>query len=810
MGTLAPMGPSLHRELGLTDDEAASIGTILGRSPNHLELAMYAVMWSEHCSYKSSRAHLRRLPTEGPRVLVGPGENAGVVDAGDGIAIALRIESHNHPSAIEPYQGAATGVGGIIRDIFTMGARPIALMDALRFGPLDDARNRWLAAGVVSGISGYGNAVGVPTVGGELDFGPCFSGNPLVNVLCCGVLPADQIVFGKAAGEGNLAVLLGSTTGRDGIGGVSVLASAAFGEDTAAEAAKRPNVQVGDPFEEKRLIEATLELLANRLVVGIQDLGGAGLTCATSETASRGGVGMDVNVRAVPLREPAMEPFEIMTSESQERMLAIVSPDDLSKAMEVCERWEVRATVVGTVTATGRLRVLDGWDGAVLADVPAASLHEEAPVYNRPMKKPALLGADGNGADGDGAGGNGSGGTGPGGTGPGAVAANGRPPGARPSVRLGAGSATSPAPDEDITAELLALLADPAWVSRQYDHQLFLNTVVAPGADAAVLRLAGPGVKGPSPARGLALSTDGNPRWCALDPRYGTQLVVAESALNLACAGARPVALVNCLNFGNPEHPEVMWQLSEAIDGMAEACRALGIPVVGGNVSLYNESRGTDIDPTPVVGTLGLIDDLRPGIPTPAFRPRDMVILLGPDAPGSVSLAGSRWATQAVQAGRAAHGAGGALAALDLALHSRLLGLVAGLVNERLVSGVHDVSDGGLALAIAEMAVKSDCGCRLWDLSGKRGPLRLFGEGPSRVVISVPPGGLAAISTRARAAKVPYAEIGVAGGEGLEFGGSAALPLRDAVAAWENALPLAFSAGVDVDVVAGETDVLVG
>ncbi|HSL57937.1 MAG TPA: phosphoribosylformylglycinamidine synthase subunit PurL, partial [Acidimicrobiales bacterium] len=373
------MVDALHRSLGLTDDEAADIERILGRDPNPLELAMYAVMWSENCSYKSSRRHLGRLPTEAPWVLVGPGENAGVVDVGDGIAAAIRIESHNHPSAIEPYQGAATGVGGILRDIFTMGARPIALMDPLRFGPLDDPRSRWVAEGVVSGISGYGNSVGVPTVGGETVFDPTYRGNPLVNVLCLGILPADRLVLGQATGVGNLAVLLGSATGRDGIGGVSVLASAGF-SDEAADAEKRPSVQVGDPFEEKRLIEACLELLEAGLAVGIQDLGGAGLTCATSETASRGGMGMDVDVSAVPRREEGMEPFEVMTSESQERMLAIVEPGDLDAVLAICERWEVAADVVGRVTTGGALRVLDGWDGEVLAEVPASSLHDAAPL----------------------------------------------------------------------------------------------------------------------------------------------------------------------------------------------------------------------------------------------------------------------------------------------------------------------------------------------------------------------------------------------------------------------------------------------
>jgi phosphoribosylformylglycinamidine synthase len=742
------MDVPVHRELGLTDQEAASIERILARRPNHLELAMYAVMWSEHCSYKSSKVHLRRLPSEGPAVLVGPGENAGVVDAGDGIAVAIRIESHNHPSAIEPYQGAATGVGGIIRDIFTMGARPIALMDPLRFGPTDDARNRWVASGVVSGISGYGNAVGVPTVGGELDFAGCYSGNPLVNVLCCGLLPKDRLVLGRASGVGNLAVLIGSTTGRDGIGGVSVLASAAFTDDADAEAAKRPNVQVGDPFEEKRLIEATLELLDRHLVVGIQDLGGAGLTCATSETASRGGVGMDVNVEAVPLREPGLAPFEVMTSESQERMLAIVTPEALERAMEVCLRWEVRATVVGRVTEGGRLRILKGWDGEVLADIPAASLHEDAPVYDRPMRRPVWT--DERAGD--------------------------DPAGLAP-----------PASQDDLVGDLFALLVDPSWVYRQYDHQLFGNTAVVPGADAAVLRLSAPGARPPtgSVPRGLAMSTDGNSRWCALDPRGGTRLVVAESALNVACAGAHPVALVNCLNFGNPEHPEVMWQLSEAVDGMAEACQALGIPVVGGNVSLYNESRGTDIDPTPVVGVLGLLDRLGAGIPTPALVEGSRALLIGPSSPGAVSLAASRWAFE-----RRGH-LGGVLPTLDLDLHARLLNLVAALVNDRLVDGIHDVSDGGLGIALAEMAVKSGTGCRV---SGIRDHRDLFGEGPSRVLISVPLAHLQVVLQKTAEAGIPAKELGSGGGTRLVVEGLFDVSVADAVTAWRGALPAAFAA----------------
>ena len=727
----------LHRALGLTDDEAARITEILGRPPNDLELAMYAVMWSEHCSYKSSRLHLRRLPTDAPQVLVGPGENAGVIDAGDGIAVALRIESHNHPSAVEPYQGAATGVGGILRDIFTMGARPIALMDPLFFGPLDDARTRWLTEGVVSGISGYGNSVGVPTVGGELTFAPAYARNPLVNVLCLGVMPVERLVLGAASGEGNLAVLLGSTTGRDGIGGVSVLASASFGHEDAGEDAKRPSVQVGDPFEEKRLIEACLELLDRRLVVGIQDLGGAGLTCATSETAARGAMGMDVDVDAVPRREPAMAPFEVMTSESQERMLAIVAPGDRAEVEEVCRRWEVRATVIGTVTAGGRLRVVDA-AGAVLADVPAASLSDDAPLYDRPRRPPADLDAR-----------------------------RGDDPGPDLAARA------TPA---SMGADVLGMLADTSWVYRQYDHQLFLNTVVGPGADAAVLRLAAPGL--PPSRRGLAVSTDANPRWCALDPRRGTAMTVAESALNVACAGARPVALVNCLNFGDPEHPEVMWQLSEAVDGMAEACEGLAIPVIGGNVSLYNASGGADIDPTPVVAVLGIIDVLARRPPGPALVAGSALVLVGDTDP---SVGGSRWAVEC-------HGRpGGTLPAFDVDTHRRVLDLVAGLVGEGgLLTSVHDVSAGGLALALAECAVHGGVGAHA---AGVAGPAELFSESPSRVVLGTTEPD--AVLARCRAAGVPARALGTVGGERLVVEGLLDVPVDRASAAWRDAVPAA-------------------
>ena len=739
----------IHRALGLTDSELEDIRSILGRDPNRLELSMYSVMWSEHCSYKSSRIHLKRLPTEGEGVLVGPGENAGVMDVGDGIAAAIRIESHNHPSYIEPYQGAATGVGGILRDIFTMGARPIALMDPLRFGPLDDPRSRWVAEGVVSGVSGYGNSVGVPTVGGEAIFDECYRGNPLVNVLCLGILPVDRLVLAKATGEGNLAVLLGSATGRDGIGGVSVLASAGFDE---ASEDKRPAVQVGDPFEEKRLIEACLDLLDAGLVVGIQDLGGAGLTCAASETAANGGMGMDFDVSAVPLREQGMEPFEIMTSESQERMLAIVTPEGLDEVMRLCERWEVAATVVGRVTApdaegVGRLRIVDGFDGEVLGDVPASSLHDAAPLYDRPMAEPA--------------------------------------------GRAELLAASPPAPSVGDTPEaLLGLLYDTTWISSQYDHQLFLNTVEGPGGDAVLLRLKHP-VTGEDTGRGLALTTDGNHRWCAVDPRQGTAATVVESVLNLACVGARPIAVVNCLNFGNPEHPEVMWQLSEAIDGMSEACSAYGLPVIGGNVSLYNESNGINIDPTPVIGLLGMVDDLTQRPPGLRWSEGDVLVLVGDDLTGpEPSLGGSAVACAAGERG-------GRLPDLDLAACSQVADVVRQLVIEGVPSAVHDVSSGGLGVALAEMAAASGVGV---DVAGVPGSAHLLGEAPGRVVVAVAASEADPVLARAEAAGVPAVRLGEVGGPRFRIAGSdrsdlVDLSVDEVSTRWRDRLPEALGAG---------------
>jgi phosphoribosylformylglycinamidine synthase len=755
----------MHQQLGMTDDELTAVEDELGRSPTDLELAMYAVMWSEHCSYKSSRAHLRRFPTEAPWVLVGPGEGAGVVDIGDGLAVAVRIESHNHPSAVEPYEGAATGVGGIIRDIFSMGARPIALMDPLRFGPLDDARTRYLFEGVVSGISGYGNSVGVPTVGGEVVFDDTYRDNPLVNVLCLGILPTSRLVLAKAEGPGNVAVLLGSSTGRDGIGGASVLASAGFSDGDV----KRPSVQVGDPFEEKRLIEACLELLDRGLAVGVQDLGAAGLSCAASETAAKGGVGMDVDLARVARREPGMNAVEIMTSESQERMLAIVEPAQLDAVLDLARKWEIRATVVGRVTDSERFRVFDGTfdalgvpganpapahgdsapvvssDGEPVADVPAGSLGD-GPLYDRAAVRPAeqdALQAD--------------------------------DPGPRLRAKFPMGS--------DLSGELLALLATPTiadktWVSRQYDHQLFLSTVAGPGADAAVLR-----VKGTHKA--LALATDGKARFCHLDPRTGARLVVLEAARNVACSGARPLALVNCLNFGDPEHPEVMWQFTEAVEGMSEACEALGIPVIGGNVSFYNASQGTDIHPTPVVGVLGLIDGLRDVPPGIRLDAGESIVVLGETRP---ELGGSEWAA-------IVHGlAGGMPPVADLDVAARLHALVAELVSEREVVGVHDVSDGGLAVALCEMAFGGQTGFRV-DLLAAPGTRSCtaaeaaFGESASRVVVAVAPEQVAAVLGRASAAGVPAAAIGQAGGDECIADGAFSVRLADAHAAWRDAIP---------------------
>ncbi|MDQ3991414.1 MAG: phosphoribosylformylglycinamidine synthase subunit PurL, partial [Actinomycetota bacterium] len=575
-------GEPLHRALGLTDDEAGRIRHTLGRDPNRAELAMYAAMWSEHCSYKSSKVHLKTLPTEGSRVLVGPGEDAGVVDVGDGMACVFKLESHSHPSAIEPVQGAATGVGGIVRDVLSMGARPVALLDPLRFGPLDDARNRWLLSGVVAGIGQYGNSIGVPTVGGEVKFASCHSTNPTVNVMCVGFAPAARLVPARAEGAGNLMVLIGAPTGRDGIGGVSVLASRTL--DDATEAS-RPSVQIGDPFREKLLVEGCLELIERGLLAGLQDLGGAGLTCAVSESAARAGAGADIDLDAVPTREPGMEAFEVLTSESQERMLAIVRPGDLEEAAAVCAKWGLAATVIGTVTDGGGMRVRMG--GRVVAEVPTRSLADEGPEYRRPMSRPAWLDA-----------------------------AHDDDP-----------TYATPAPPGQSFLRLLASpnVASKRWVFEQYDSLVQGNTVAGPGGDAAIVRME-------DSLRAVALSTDGNGRYGHLDPYLGGAHAVAEAARNVACVGASPLAVTNCLNFGSPERPEVMWAFHETVRGMGDACRALGTPVTGGNVSFYNESGDSAVYPTAVVGMLGLLEDYRLAVRA-AFGPGQSIYLLGETFP---------------------------------------------------------------------------------------------------------------------------------------------------------------------------------
>ena len=708
----------VHIQLGMTDDEYGDVIDLLGREPRAAELAMYSVMWSEHCSYKSSRIHLGRFRSNQPWVVVGPGENAGVVDLGDGWLAALRIESHNHPSFVEPHQGAATGVGGILRDIFTMGARPIGVWDAIRFGPLDHPRNRYLLEGVVSGIAGYGNAVGVPTLGGEVEFADRFSKNPLVNVMALGILKEDQLVLSAASGEGNIAILLGNATGKDGIGGASILASASFEE---GDEEKRPSVQVGDPFEEKKLIEACLEMYDRGLVAAIQDLGAAGISCATSETAGNGGMGMDVDLDAVHLREPGMTPGETLMSESQERMLAIVEPDKVDEVLAVAARWEIDASAIGTVTPGPALKVYS--QGNLVADVPAASLADDAPRYDRPSRRPAYL---------DGA------------------------------------WASEPVIPKTIDAAsvLRKLLDDPAigdrsWISSQYDHMLFLNTVVEPGHDGSLMRIKGT-------EKGMAVSTDGDSLRTYLDPRRGAARIVFESALNVAVTGARPYALVDNLNFGNPENPEVMWQFTEVVEGMAWACEELDVPVVGGNVSLYNQTDGIDIYPAPVVGMLGFCDPM-PDQPPRLDRARDgMSIWVIGQEPGH------DFAASAYDRIVNAH-LGGRPVDVNGEVARRVIAATATLAYE--VPVVHDISTGGLGVALAEIAFASGIGFQLDDLPHGD----LFDETPLRV--------LAVGLGEELDTDVPHRRIGTFTGDTLDFGDAGSMSLGEAKDIWRNALP---------------------
>jgi phosphoribosylformylglycinamidine synthase len=723
---------SRHRELGLTDFEYERITELLEREPNHVELAMFSLLWSEHCAYKHSRKLLRRLPTEGARVLMGPGENAGAVDVGDGYAVAFKVESHNHPSAVEPFQGAATGVGGILRDVFALGARPIAVLDSLRFGELDSERSRYLFEHVVAGIGHYGNSIGVPTVGGEIYFEPAYEQNCLVNAMCVGLAGTDRMTRSAAAGPGNAVVLMGASTGRDGIGGASVLASA----ELADGAEMRPSVQIGDPFEEKKLLECCLELLERGLLVALQDLGAAGLTSSSAEMASSGGVGMDIDTDRVPLREANMEPFEIMVSESQERMLAVVEPSNVPAVLEVCERWQTGAARVGEVTDIGRIRVFSG--GEIVGDAPVTALVDACPLYELEPERPSAW-MYGN---------------------------------RRPSIDDRA----------DGAQVLRALLASPnvaskRWAFEQYDSIVGSRTLRRPeSADAAVLAL-------PESGRAIAVAIDGNGRRVACDPYRGTTEAVLECTQNLACVGAEPLGLTNCLNFGNPEKPHVAWQLDRSTQALADACAALDVPVVGGNVSLYNETEAGPIYPTPVVGMVGELPnpERAPGM---APKEDDAIALVGPFAP---SLAGSELAKLR---GELSSG----LPGVDIDEARAAIELVRDAARRGDITAAHDVSDGGVACALAECAIAAGTGIRadldpLVELRGASGETALFGEGPGGFIVAGPEEVLRELAAHGEGLGVAVLRIGAVGGEGIELVAAEAearIGLTDAEAAWRS------------------------
>ncbi|MGE0448873.1 MAG: phosphoribosylformylglycinamidine synthase subunit PurL [Vicinamibacterales bacterium] len=737
--------PDILQRHGLAPDEYERIVSFLGREPNLTELGIFSVMWSEHCSYKSSRVHLRTLPTEGPRVLQGPGENAGAIDIGDGIAAVFKIESHNHPSFIEPYQGAATGVGGIIRDIFTMGARPIALMDSLRFGPLEAPGTRRLMEGVVAGIAGYGNSIGIPTIGGEIYFEPTYAGNPLVNVFCLGIAKATDIVKGVASGAGNPVYSVGAKTGRDGIHGAT-MASAEFDEKSAE---KRPAVQVGDPFMEKLLLEACLEVMQTDALVGIQDMGAAGLTCSTAEMGSRGGAGIEIDVALVPQRETGMTPYEIMLSESQERMLLVVKKGREAEVERIFEKWDLHAVHIGDVTNDGRLKVKE--HGVLVADIPNRALTDEAPVYHRPMERPAYLDE---------------------------------------VQQLDLDALRDPGRQGDTLLRLLgsANIASKRWTYRQYDHMVQTNTVNLPGAGAGVVR-----VKGTD--RALAMSVDCNGRYGYLDPRRGAMLAVAEAARNVACAGAQPLATTNCLNFGNPERPGIMWQFAEAVRGLGEACRALEVPITGGNVSLYNETDGHAIYPTPVVGIVGLLAHVDRVLTRHFRRSGDAVILLGE---GRGELGGSEYL-------RAVHGlVRGMPPALDLGAERVLQQLVVQLAERCLVRSAHDCSDGGFAVALAECTfgtggIGAEASIEQAGVASDAAvdtAASLFGESASRVLVSADPGNVTEILTLAASLGVPARVVGETGGNRLRIavGGTIHVDagVDEAERVWSDAIERAF------------------
>jgi phosphoribosylformylglycinamidine synthase subunit PurL len=727
--------PQIAAEHGLSPEEYARTQKILGRDPSFTELGIFSVMWSEHCSYKSSRVHLKRLPTRGTHVVQGPGENAGVVDIGDGMVAVFKIESHNHPSFVEPFQGAATGVGGILRDIFTMGARPIAVMDSLRFGPItagpgagdatreEIGHNRHILDGVIRGIGFYGNCFGVPTVGGEVVFEPCYANNPLVNALALGICRREELFFAKARGAGNPVIYVGAKTGRDGIHGASLLASAEFSEESQQ---KRPNVQMGDPFLEKLLLEACLEAMRTGAVVAIQDMGAAGLTSSSSEMASRGGLGIEIDLARVPQREAGMTPYEIMLSESQERMLLVAERGREREVFDVFHMWGLDAVEIGRVTEDGILRVLN--HGEVAAAIPAHAIAEEGPRYERPIAAPSVTGEAGTVAS------------------------------ATALVPLAAAGT-------DLSANFSRLLASPTiaskhWITEQYDSMVQTNTTFGPGAgDAAVLRLK-------ESKRALALATDGNGRWGFLAPRLGAMHAVAEAARNVACSGARPIAATNCLNFGNPEKPEVMWQFSEAIDGIAEACRVLETPITGGNVSFYNETLGKAIYPTPVLGVLGLIEDAECALGS-GFASEGGVILVldGSAHDGGLKAAATKNDFASSEYANTIHGiVAGLPPAIDLAAEKRLIDCLVALAGERAASSAHDVSDGGLAVSVAESCFGRDglsAEIAIDAASPEDFPeAALFGERGARAVVSVAPALLARVNEIAAQYQVRAQRVG--------------------------------------------------
>ncbi len=739
--------PQPYAELGLTAAEYEKIVATLGRRPTGAELALYSVMWSEHCSYKSSKVHLRQLAPAEPAsaaLLAGIGHNAGVVDIGQGYAVTFKIESHNHPSYVEPHQGAATGVGGIVRDILAMGARPVAVMDALRFGPAAAPDTGRVLPGVVSGISAYGNCLGLPNIGGELDFDACYAGNPLVNALCVGVMRHGDLQVAAAHGPGNQVILFGSTTGPDGVGGASVLASAAFGgsaiggSGAPGEGAKRPSVQVGDPFLEKLLVECCLELFAEGLVAGLQDLGAAGVACATTELAAAGTGGMRVRLDAVPLRDSSLGPPEILMSESQERMMAVVEPAKVARFLQVCAKWDVRAAVIGEVTGTGRLVMT--WHDEVVVDIPPGSA-ADGPVYRRPLARPAAQDA---------------------------------------LVASPASGLPRSADGAALRADLLALigspgLADKSWVTEQYDRYVRGDTVLAMPEDGGLVRV------DEATGLGIALATDGNGRYCRLDPYLGTQLVLSEAYRNVAATGARPLAVTNCLNFGSPEDPAVMWQFAEAVRGLADGCAALGVPVTGGNVSFYNQTGTVAVHPTPVIGVLGVHNDVRQRVSIGFDAPGAELVLLGRTG---AEFGGSAWA-------HVVHGhLGGRPPAPDLAAEQQLAGLLAMAAAAGLLAAAHDLSDGGLAVALAESCLRGGTGCRV-RLPGD--PFTaLFSESAARAVVAVRPGAIADFAALREAYGVPGQTIGLAGGEALVVEDCFAIPLDELAAVHTAVLPALF------------------